>query len=92
MYLFLLHSGISFYFIDSTNGYIYTTFNNGSITRYNARLNRIITITNSDVVISRPTNISLISVDWVNKMLYWLETVNNTHVAVSIDVVCGKTL
>ena len=50
---------------------------------------RNITITNSEVVLNRPNDISLISVDWVNDMLYWLETINSTHVAVSIDVKTG---
>ena len=43
-------------------------------------------VTASSVVMTRAASISLIRVDWVNDMLYWLETVNNTHVTVSIIV------
>ena len=43
-------------------------------------------VTASSVVMTRAASISLIRVDWVNDKLYWLETVNNTHVAVSIVV------
>ena len=35
---------------------------------------------------NRSSSVSLISVDWVNDMLYWLETVNDTYSLVSINI------
>ena len=85
------HLGIGYYPINSTNGFIYTSSSNGLITRHSATLlsdetTGGISITASSNVMNRSSSgVSLISVDWVNNMLYWLETVNDTYSIVSID-------
>ena len=88
VYLYFLYLGISYYPINSSNGFIYTSSSNGLITRHTATLDKTagtLTVTaNSNVMNREPSNVSLISVDWLNDMLYWLEMVNSTNAAVSI--------
>ena len=82
---------MSFYPTNSTSGYVYTSSDiNGTITRHDTTLDKIppgsMSLTASSVVVNRsPATVSLITVDWVNDMLYWLE-VNDTHAAVSVCV------
>ena len=84
---------MSFYPTGSTSGYVYTS-SDGTITRRDASLDKIppgsINLIGSNEVVNRsPADVSLITVDWVNDMLYWLE-VNDTHAAVSVCVcVCA---
>ena len=88
---------MSFYPTGSTSGYVYTS-SDGTITRHDATLDKMspgsMNITASNEVMNRlSAAVSLITVDWVNDMLYWLE-VNDTHAAVSVCVyvrVCGCT-
>ena len=82
---------MSFYPTNSTHGYVYTS-SEGNITRHDTILDKMppgsIRVTTSSVVISRaPATVSLITVDWVNDMFYWLE-VTDTDVAVSVCVCC----
>ena len=68
--------------------YTYTSSFNGAITRYDTILNdTAISLTNHETVLQRPQNISLITVDWLNSMLYWQEVFNTTHCRVSF-VLC----
>ena len=89
--MYILYLGIGYYPINAANGYIYTLSSDGLITRYTAVLDktaRTLNVTaNSSVMNRAPSNVSLISVDWVNDMLYWLETVNDTYSVVSIVIV-----
>ena len=80
---------MSFYPTNSTSGYVYTS-SDGTITRHDTTLDKMppgsIYITASNEVVNRlSAAVSLITVDWVNDMLYWLE-VNDTHAAVSLCV------
>ena len=80
---------MSFYPTGSTSGYVYTS-SDGTITRHDTTLDKMppgsMNITASNEVMNRlPAAVSLITVDWVNDMLYWLE-VNDTHAAVSVCV------
>ena len=80
---------MSFYPTNSTSGYVYTS-SDGTITRHDTTLDKMppgsMNITASNEVMNRlPAAVSLITVDWVNDMLYWLE-VNDTHAAVSVCV------
>ena len=85
--------GISFYPIGSTGGYIFTSLSNGLITKYDTILETsvdkdsgTINVTSRSEVLDRaPAHISLISVDWLNDMLYWLERVGNN---VTVSIVC----
>ena len=82
---------MSFYPTNSTHGYIYTS-SEGNITRHDTILDKMppgsIRVTTSNVVMSRvPATVSLITVDWVNDMFYWLE-VNDTDAAVSALCMC----
>ena len=87
--------GIGFYPNGSTGGYIFTSSSNGLITKHDTILQTsvnknsgTINVTSSSEVLNRaPAQISLITVDWVNDMLYWLETVDN-NLTVSIVCVC----
>ena len=97
MFIYFKYSGMSFYSTDdNTNGYIYTSSSDGFITKYDVKCDKIksittktLNITASSIIVDRaPAAVSFITVDWLNDMLYWLETVNNTHIAVS--VVCGQ--
>ena len=80
---------MSFYPTNSTHGYVYTS-SEGNVTRHDTILDKMppgsIRVTTSNVVMSRaPATVSLITVDWVNDMFYWLE-VNDTKAAVSVCV------
>ena len=90
-FVYSIYLGIGYYPINTTNGYIYTSSSDGLITRYTAVLDktaRALNVTaNSSVMNRAPSNVSLISVDWLNDMLYWLETVNDTYSVVSIVIV-----
>ena len=82
---------MSFYPTNSTHGYIYTS-SEGNITRHDTILDKMppgsIRVTASNVVMSRTSAaVSLITVDWVNDMFYWLE-VNDTDAAVSALCAC----
>ena len=79
---------MSFYPTGSTSGYVYTS-SDGTITRHDTTLDKMLpgsmNITASNEVMNRSAAVSLITVDWVNDILYWLE-VNDTHAAVSVCV------
>ena len=68
------------------NDYMYTSLSNRTITRYNTVLDKqgeTVSLSNGEVVLQRLQDISLITVDWLNNMMYWQEVVNNTHCTVS---------